>query len=112
MQRAKPIVGLAIVLLSAVLMAGCANNPKPVVDPIFKTVSDSRYQCHDQPDNRNPVAKGATSGAGQVAIGGALGDLIGNPFGAGTGNDIAAGTWNARHRQNNRLQQCLRQSRG
>lgn len=102
-----------------VLMAGCASNPKPQVDPIFQAVPGGKYDCYYRPDNRNVAVKGATSTAGQAVLGGAAGGVLGNQFGSGSGRDIATGlgvaagaatgAWNARRMENNRLNDCLQQ---
>lgn len=106
----------AATLAGVLLLAGCASNPKPEVDPIFQAVPGGRYDCYYQQDDRNVVTKGATSTAGQAVIGGAAGGLLGNQFGGGSGRDIAtgvgvaagaaAGAWNANRMQDNRLRDC------
>lgn len=115
-HRATAIPPACIVSL-ALLMAGCASQPKPEVDPLFQVVPGGRYECYYAPDDRNLALKGATSTAGQAVIGGAAGGLLGNRFGSGSGRDIgtgvgvaagaAAGAWNARRMDNNRVNDCL-----
>lgn len=107
-------------LTGLLLLAGCASQRGPQVDPIFNAVPGGRYACANSSDNRNAVVKGATSTAGQAAIGGAAGGLLGNQFGSGTGKDIAtgvgaaaglaAGAWNANRMSNNRYQDCVQQN--
>ncbi|MES1938783.1 17 kDa surface antigen [Salinisphaera sp. T5B8] len=115
--RTLVVAGLAAACL---LVAGCASNPKPQVDPIFQAVPGGQYDCYYQNDDRNVAVKGATSTAGQAIIGGAAGGLLGNQIGSGSGRDIAtglgalagagAGAWNARRMENNRLNDCLQRS--
>lgn len=111
---------LATGIIGATLLAGCATQRGPQVDPIFQAVPGGRYACSNAGDNRNAVVKGATSQVGQAAIGGAAGGLLGNQFGSGTGRDIAtgigaaaglaAGVWNANRMANNRHQGCLQRN--
>ncbi|MES1950815.1 17 kDa surface antigen [Salinisphaera sp. S4-8] len=115
--RTLVVAGLAAACL---LVAGCASNPKPQVDPIFQAVPGGQYDCYYQNDDRNVAVKGATSTAGQAIIGGTAGGLLGNQIGSGSGRDIAtglgalagagAGAWNARRMENNRLNDCLQRS--
>ena len=115
--RTLVVAGLAAACL---LVAGCASNPRPQVDPIFQAVPGGQYDCYYQNDDRNVAVKGATSTAGQAIIGGAAGGLLGNQVGSGSGRDIAtglgalagagAGAWNARRMENNRLNDCLQRS--
>jgi uncharacterized protein YcfJ len=112
----------AMAAAAALLLAGCASNPKPQVDPIFQAVPGGQYDCYYQTDDRNLAVKGATSTAGQAVIGGAAGGLLGNRFGSGSGRDIAtgvgvaagaaAGAWNARRMDNNRVNDCLQRQNG
>jgi|GEM_PF-1980882 len=111
-----------LLLCSVLALSGCANNPKPEVDPIFTAVPGGKYDCYYAQDNRNVVVKGATSTAGQAVLGGVAGGLVGNQFGSGRGQDIgtglgaaagaAAGAWNAKRMDSNRLNDCLQQSPG
>lgn len=122
-NSASHLIALATSLLAAITMlAGCASNPRPEVDPIFTAVPGGKYDCYYARDDRNVVVKGATSTAGQAVVGGAAGALLGNQFGSGTGRDIAtgvgvaagaaAGAWNANRMQNNRLNDCQQQQQG
>lgn len=107
-------------LVASALIAGCATQRGPSVDPIFQAVPGGRYACANTPDHRNVAVQGATSTVGQAAIGGAAGGLLGNQFGGGTGRDIAtgigaaaglaAGAWNAHRMSDNRYRQCLQQN--
>lgn len=112
--------GPAVIGLMILLLAGCATQRGPQVDPIFNAVPGGRYACSNTTDDRNMVVKGATSTVGQAAVGGAAGGLLGNQFGSGTGQDIAtgvgaaaglaAGAWNAKRMSNNRYQDCVQQN--
>ena len=107
---------------ASLLVAGCASNPRPQVDPIFQAGPGGQYECYYQNDDRNVAVKGATSKAGQAVLGAAAGGVVGNQFGSGSGRDIAtglgalagagAGAWNARRMENNRLNDCLQRSNG
>lgn len=80
-------IPFSMLLASAVLLGGCANNPSPVQQGYYANQSDAAsYGTIDAIKVVN--VSNSNSGAGAVA-GGVVGALLGNQVGSGSGRTAA-----------------------